>query len=1236
MERAKAAHKAEGGKPATFSRAKERFFGPAEAGARESCRPSGRRRSLPQRPEHCPAKEQNHVCLVRGQSPEQGFIWHLALPGGIINKCYAHAILGSDVVRRANNTKKIFFTVPVSLLLWAISAWASGPAQAEYVPGELIIKFRGAVADVLQEQLSDKKTLNKGLSLSPELDKLGKKYKLRRLKPLFKDFRKKQQQFADLQAGKTQVSNRKEGKILKRFGRAPKGVKVPELGGIYRVEFDPDPALDLAKLAEQYERSDDVEYAELNYIVSTCREPNDPLYKVQWPLENTGQLYPASGKFNDPPGTPDADIDALAGWRFIRSAPNTVVAVIDTGLDYTHRDMVNNVWINEAELYGDEGIDDDENGYSDDIYGYDFLNGDSDPMDDHGHGTHCAGIIAAESDNDLDISGVCWRAQIMALKCLGSDGRGDLAAAAEAVYYAVVNGAEVISNSWGGSIGFQGLPKPLMEAYDYAYSQGVISVAAAGNQGSTLINFPAIFDSVIAVAATDSNDDLASFSNYGDLVDIAAPGVDVLSLRAAGTYRGTPYNEHTTIISGTSQACPHVSGALALVLAYYPGLDIDEARDIVFENCDYLPPEICRRGRLNLGRALSSIGALYAGDVVFTSAVYSCSAQIRIILNDLSLAGVERADVYVTTSGGDVETVTLSGDSDLPGAFAGSIATDSGEPNEEDGTVQLAHGQKVTVTYEDLDDGTGNSAIVTDTAVADCERPAISNIQIDVPGPEPTVTFTTSERTSAFVICSLQCGEPYVLKRSGSAFTTAHTVTLRGVEPYTDYFFAVQVFDIAENETVDDNNGLCYAFSTTGPANMFVPGQYATIQEAIYRAWDGSVIRLADGVYTGDENRDIDFMGKAVTVRSQNGPQNCIIDCGGSEQEPHIGFIFDDDEEANSVLAGVTITGGYGAGSYTAGAIACVHSSPTITDCIIRGNTAAAGGAVNCKSGTATISNCILTGNTAIYGGALFSQRAAPLIEHCVITGNVAEKGGALASRQGGPKVVNCTIVGNRARSTGGGIFFWYGEEVITNSIIWNNSAPSAGQLFSYSSPSYCCIEDWGGTGLGNITADPCFVELGHWDANGTADEPNDDFWVEGDYHLRSGGWRWSSEFNQWTWDDVTSRCIDAGNPGSKLLSEPVTLEVDPLNRIGRNLRINMGAYGGTAYAAMAPYGWTVWADLTNDGVVDLLDLQHWSECVLRQGLDVPGDLDRNEIVNMVDFALLADRWSRKTSWYVQ
>jgi hypothetical protein len=138
----------------------------------------------------------------------------------------------------------------------------------------------------------------------------------------------------------------------------------------------------------------------------------------------------------------------------------------------------------------------------------------------------------------------------------------------------------------------------------------------------------------------------------------------------------------------------------------------------------------------------------------------------------------------------------------------------------------------------------------------------------------------------------------------------------------------------------------------------------------------------------------------------------------------------------------------------------------------------------------------------------------------------------------------------------------------------------------------------------------------------------------EGDYHLKSEGWRWNADASQWDWDEVTSRCIDAGNPGSPLADEPITLDVDPLNRLGRNLRINMGAYGGTAEASMPPYDWALLADLTNDGTVDFDDLMHWTQDWPATGSELPADLDRNGRVDGFDFALFALDWLLETSWH--
>jgi len=188
------------------------------------------------------------------------------------------------------------------------------------------------------------------------------------------------------------------------------------------------------------------------------------------------------------------------------------------------------------------------------------------------------------------------------------------------------------------------------------------------------------------------------------------------------------------------------------------------------------------------------------------------------------------------------------------------------------------------------------------------------------------------------------------------------------------------------------------------------------------------------------------------------------------------------------------------------------------------------------------------------------------------------------------------------------------------------------------------CIQGWSGTlgGTGNIEADPCFVEPGFWaDANdpNIVVEPNDPnaLWIDGDYHLKSFGWRWDTQRKVWTWDDVTSRCIDAGNPGSPLGEELLSIPVpyDPNNEWGQNLRINMGAYGGTAEASMPPYDWALLADLTNVGAVNFEDYTaqaiDWLESVSEQ----PGDLNRDDTVDIADIALLTEDWLKQTSWYV-
>ena len=363
----------------------------------------------------------------------------------------------------------------------------------------------------------------------------------------------------------------------------------------------------------------DVRYAEPNYLFRALDFPNDPKRNDLYGMHNLGQTG----------GTTDADIDALEAWVVRTAATGVVVGVIDTGVDYNHEDLVGNIWTNPGEDLNANGvvdasdfngIDDDGNGKVDDLRGWDCINEDNDPMDDNNHGTHVSGTIGGVGNNGIGVVGVTWTVKIMPLKFLGAGGSGSTADAIECINYAasfVSGGNKVVritSNSWGGGRRSTALQNAIA-------ASGALFVASAGNSGSSAKQYPAGYDSpnIISVAATDHSDGLWSGSNYGTTwVDLGAPGVNVLS-----SIRNNGYSSFT----GTSMACPHVSGAAALVLAANPIWTNDQVKGQILNTVDSLPSlsgKVLTGGRLNVRAALGA--PEFLADTTAPSAVADLAA----------------------------------------------------------------------------------------------------------------------------------------------------------------------------------------------------------------------------------------------------------------------------------------------------------------------------------------------------------------------------------------------------------------------------------------------------------------------------------------------------------------------------------------------------------------------------------------------------------------------------------
>ena len=415
------------------------------------------------------------------------------------------------------------------LLIFILSQYGSFAQTTKKINNRLIVKFKSGIGVEYRIPKSDKKFNHK------ELDNINKKYRVQSII----------------------LSGNKKKKDT------------------YILNFESNQNID--HLIKQYKNSNLFEYVEPDFIgtgggkkTELQYTPNDTYFSRQYGLYN-------DGTFSLSPATNDADIDMELGWDIEQGEKSIIVAVLDSGIKLDHPEFSGRLWTNSNETLN--GIDDDNNGYIDDINGWDFANNDDDPTDDHGHGTNVTGIIGANSNNNLGYSGIDWNCKLMIGKILDENNSGYYSWWTDAIYYAVDNGAKVINMSVGGS----GFSSSMKDAIDYAYNNGVTVVACMMNENNNTTFYPAGYQNTIAVGATNPNDERSapffwsttSGSNYGNHIDVVAPGNYIYGLNYQSD---TNYNSYW---GGTSQAAPLVTGLSSLLLAQDADKTPDDIRSII-------------------------------------------------------------------------------------------------------------------------------------------------------------------------------------------------------------------------------------------------------------------------------------------------------------------------------------------------------------------------------------------------------------------------------------------------------------------------------------------------------------------------------------------------------------------------------------------------------------------------------------------------------------------------------
>ena len=789
---------------------------------------------------------------------------------------------------------------------------------------------------------------------------------------------------------------------------------------------------DLQDALSAFSADPTIEYAEPDFIGYGAGMPDDERFGQQWSLHNTGQSS----------GEPDADVDAPEAWDISIGTTSTILAIIDTGIDLDHPDLAGKV-----------------------VPGYDFVNDDDVPQDDHGHGTHVAGIAAAVTNNATGVAGVCPGCRIMPLKALNSENWGYYSWWANAIVHAVDNGADVINMSMGGT----DYSQVLRDAVLYAYNANVPIVAAMMNDGDSTAHYPALFAETIATGSTDRYDDRSTFSNFGDHIDLVAPGSSIWSTMWDDTYASW---------SGTSMATPHVVGVLGLVHSVRPGYTVEELRAILRATADDQvgPPSEDKKGwdtyfgsgRLNAARALQysvppadvTISGPATG-LVLTDHSFTASVSPITAAQPITYAWQATGPSPVIHTGGLSDTAVFAWPTPGPHAIT-LTATNFG------GTVTDTH----IITASTLPP----DAILTVCHGGGCDYDSIQNA-VDA------------------------ASDGNVIKVAAGAYTSINNYDGLAQVIFINKNITIQGgYTTAFTDPPDPDANLTTVDAQSGGRVLYITGDVSPTIEGL-RITGGDAVGLGGGQGGTDAGGGVCIINANATLRDNQMFGNTAHWGGGL-------YLL----ESNATLSGNTIMSN--TASHDGGGLYLLESDAALNGNIVISNTASHdGGGLYLWGSDATLSGNTVTANTASHdGGGLYLRESDGTLSNNIIADNQANNAGSgLHIRNSSPRLLHTTIVRNTG-GDGSGVYVTSNSAVaLTNTILASHAAAitvTAGNTVTLEatlwgtdtadhSGQWANTTDWGGTGTiitgsGNYWGDPAFVDPDDADRNG-----------RGDYHIQ-------------------------------------------------------------------------------------------------------------------------------------